>query len=370
MRLSEFILANSERILGEWEAFARGLAAAESMDIAALRDHAHQMLTVMAHDLETPQSKREEENKAKGRSDSDDTTADTPAQEHGSDRAESGFTVEEMVSEYRAMRASVIRLWSEERGELKAPDVADLVRFNEAIDQALAESTSRFMADLDHTKEMFIGILGHDLRTPLGAIVTAARFMLEAEELSPTAHELTGRIVSSGVRMDRMVADLLDFTRLRLASLPIVRVDMDLEEVLKEAVEETRGSSPDSDVQLVTSGNLRGTWDRARLSQVLSNLLSNAVHHGFTGTPILAAAYGEADSVVVSVRNQGRPIPRDQFQHIFNPLRGHANGSSNSVHLGLGLYIAERVVVGHSGTIDVESSLPNGTTFTVRLPRT
>src|SRR5687768_6665227 len=153
MRLSAFILANSEQILAEWEAFARTLVPDGSLDIAALRDHASAMLTVIAHDLETPQTHREGSDKSKGLSDAGDGRPDTPAQSHGSERAESGFTFEQMVSEYRAMRASVIRLWTATRGRLEGADIQDLIRFSEAIDQALAESTTRFSEELNYTRD-------------------------------------------------------------------------------------------------------------------------------------------------------------------------------------------------------------------------
>ena len=109
MRLSQFIVANNERILAEFESFARSINLAGSMDIAALRDHAAGMLTVIVRDLESPQTKREGSDKARGQSDSSEDTPDTPAQEHGAGRATSGFTFVEMVSEYRSLRASVIR---------------------------------------------------------------------------------------------------------------------------------------------------------------------------------------------------------------------------------------------------------------------
>jgi signal transduction histidine kinase len=371
MRLSQFILTHTEEILSEWEAFARSIVPS-GMDIVGLRDHAREMLEVIARDLETPQTPRQESDKSKGRSDADPdpSTPDTPAQAHGSGRAESGFTFEQMVSEYRAMRASVIRLWTVETGELKGSDIEDLIRFSEAIDQALAESTSRFTADLDYTKETFLGILGHDLRTPLGAIVTSAQFMLEVADLKPPADTLMPRIVSSGMRMSRMVDDLLDFVRGRLdGSIPIVRRDVDLRGVLEEAIGEIRGSRPDATVFFETSGDLRGEWDSARLSQVLSNLLSNAVSHGSADTPITVRARGEADEVVLSVHNRGRPIRKDQLPLLFDPMKRKSAAARDSDHLGLGLYITERVVSGHGGRIEVESNDERGTTFVVRLPR-
>jgi signal transduction histidine kinase len=370
VRLSEFIVANLEKILVEFEAFARSIVPADSMDIAALRDHAKEMLNVIVHDLETPQTSSESIDKSKGDLDTAQGAHGTPAQLHGLGRSQSGFTVSQMVSEYRALRASVIRLWIEASGELKGPDLDDVIRFNEAIDQALAESTVRFMKDLDSTKEKFLGILGHDLRTPLGAVITSAKFMREMGGLAPTVDKLAGTILSSGERMNAMVDDLLDFTRSRLGhSIPIVRQPADLERLLHASVEEVKAAHPKVVLKLETSGNLRGDWDGARLSQVLSNLLSNAISHGSTGTPVTVQARGEANSVVFTVHNFGSPIPRDRLEHIFNPLSRSATSSGNSDHLGLGLYIADQVVGAHHGTIEVSSSLEDGTTFTVCLPR-
>ena len=369
MRLSEFIRTHDEEILSEWEGFARTIGPAGGMDIAALRDHAHEMLTVIAQDLETPQTEGKAADKSRGLSDAKEGP-DTPAQSHGSGRAESGFTFEQMVSEYRALRASVIRLWAEKKKQLQASDITDMIRFNEAIDQALAESTSRYVGDLDFTKDTWLGILGHDLRTPLGAIVTGAQFIMETTPLPPPADTLLPRILSSGERMTQMIDDLLDFTRSRLgASIPIARTAVDLGPVISDAVDEIQASAPDATLKVEKSGDLRGEWDGPRLSQVLSNLLSNAVHHGSRGTPITVTVRGEAEKVVFSVHNQGPPIPRNQLGRIFHPLSRTATASLDPHHLGLGLYIAERVVTGHGGTIEVASTEEQGTTFTVTLPR-
>src|SRR5512142_2795098 len=157
MRLAEFIVGNREPILVEWESFARTCAPASgTMDIAALRDHANDMLTVIAEDLETYQSAREQAEKSKGNAPIADGGVRTAAEKHGAGRADSGFTVEQMISEYRALRASVIRLWMKGQGSGEPTDMADVTRFNEAIDQALAESIWRYTQDLEHSKEMFL----------------------------------------------------------------------------------------------------------------------------------------------------------------------------------------------------------------------
>ncbi|MEJ7810768.1 MAG: sensor histidine kinase [Gemmatimonadaceae bacterium] len=374
MRLADFIATNAEPILAEWVAFATNCGpAGQTMDLAGLRDHALAMLKTVVTDLRTPQTDAEQVEKSRGNGEREPAGIDTAAEVHGADRAESGFTLGEMVSEYRALRASVIRLWTQANGSLTGADLEDLMRFNEAIDQALAESIARFSQDLDHSKEMFLAILGHDLRTPLGAVIMSSEFMLETGELAEPHLTLTTRIVRSSRRMNHMVGDLLDFTRSRLGSgVPIVRGDTDLAKVAAHAVEEIAAAEPESVLELHTSGDLLGEWDAARISQVLSNLLANAVQHGSTKTTISVTVQGEAEDVVLQVHNHGPAIPSSDLHGLFNPLKRLKSGeraAPASGNLGLGLYIAERIVTAHGGSIEVQSSSDAGTTFTVRLPR-
>src|SRR4030095_1107392 len=131
-------------------------------DIEMLRDHAGEMLDAITADLNSQQSESEQAEKSKGKRDAKPGRSDTAAQLHGAARAESGFSVEQVFSEYRALRASVIRLWIEHTGALGPKDFVDLGRFNEAIDQALAESIARYTRNINHSREVFLGILGHD----------------------------------------------------------------------------------------------------------------------------------------------------------------------------------------------------------------
>ncbi|HEX6748067.1 MAG TPA: sensor histidine kinase [Longimicrobium sp.] len=376
MRLADFIVANREPILAEWEAFARTCTPASgAMDIVALRDHANEMLTVIAADLRTPQGEDARSEKSKGNAPDDGADSPTAAEEHGAGRAESGFTVEQMVSEYRALRASVIRLWTLGRGELGPADLADLTRFNEAIDQSLAESLSRYTDDLDYSKEMFLAILGHDLRTPLGAVSTSAQFMLDTQELKEPSLTLTSRIASSSARMIQMVGDLLDFTRSRLGGgIPVVRADMSMAKAVHDVVDELAAARPDRTLQVETRGAQRGEWDCARITQALTNLVGNALEHGSPGTVVRVDVQGNDDEITVAVHNRGAAIAADRLNGIFNPMKPREAGGSTTAggsagHLGLGLYIAERIVNAHHGRIDVESSEERGTTFTVHLPR-
>ncbi len=374
MRLADFILTNRAKILAEWQAFAETCTpAAGSMNIAALSDHANEMLTVIAEDLKTPQGGREQAEKSKGLAPAPENEVRTAAEKHGTGRAESGFTMEQMVAEYRALRASVIRLWTKEQGEITHTDLEDLTRFNEAIDQALAESTARFTGDLDHSKEMFLAILGHDLRTPIGAVMTSAKFMLDTQELTEPHLTLTTRIVSASNRMNQMVGALLDFTRSRLGGgIPITPAPMNMGKAVHDVVNEESAAHPDRNIEINARGSFKGEWDCARIAQVLTNLISNALEHGSDRTAVSVNVEGDEREVTIAVHNRGAAIPEDQLDGLFSAMKGQgmaARADGPSSNLGLGLYIADQIVRAHKGRIDVASSEDLGTTFTVHLPR-
>jgi signal transduction histidine kinase len=368
MRLSLFIAESSARIIAEWEVFARSCTpAANAMDLEARRDHIAGMLKAISRDLDTPQTKREQSEKAIGNEDTD-VDSHTASTAHGTDRAASGYTAGQMVAEFRALRASVLRLWAEAQSEFDRANIDEITRFNEAIDQLLAESMSKYAQDVDRVKELFLGVLGHDLRNPLGAIMMSATLLMTKEGPEWPHSKTAARILTSGTRMEGLISDLLDFTRARLgAGIPITRTDVDLEAECRKTVDEIAAFHPGSNVSFQTTGEVRGFWDGARIAQALSNLLGNAVQHGTPQGPIEVTLRGETDGIVLSVHNEGRPIPKRNLQDIFDPFRqlkpGHA-----TTNVGLGLYIVQAVAVAHRGTVDVESS-DDGTTFTIRLPR-
>jgi signal transduction histidine kinase len=375
MRLHDYIREHREEILAEWEVFARTVSPASgTMDVAALRDHADEMLSAIATDLMTAQTAHQQAEKSKGHAEAVDSAA-TAAEEHGAARAESGYTIEEMVAEYRALRASVLRLWTRHVGELKADDLVDMIRFNEAIDQSLAESVTEFNENVDEAKEMFLAILGHDLRTPMGAIYTSAKFMLDTQELKEPHLTLTSRIVTSATRTVGMIGDLLDFNRSRLGGgIPVVREELNLGKLLHDAVDEVSAAHPNCTFRVDTRQDQGGEWDAARLSQALANLIGNAGEHAPVGTSIQVGLDGDEDEVAITIHNMGGAIPGDRLDGLFNPMKARKAGSAPgsrgpTANLGLGLYIAERIVHAHGGRIDVESSEMQGTTFTVRLPR-
>jgi hypothetical protein len=372
MRLAQFITSASTQIISEWEQYARTcLPAAAAMDLHQRRDHLEAMLKTIARDLETPQTRVEQAEKSKGLDDSDVGT-DTAANAHGTDRAATGYTPMQMVGEFRALRASILRLWSEAQGDFTRANLDEVTRFNEAVDQLLAESIAQYAQDVGRSKDLFIGVLGHDLRNPLGAIMMSTALMMTDEGPDWPHQKAAARIVNSCTRMEEMIRDLLDFTRTRLGSgIPVVREPMDMGMVCRQAVDEIAAFHPDGIVRLETSGDLRGEWDHGRIAQVLSNLVGNAYQHGAEDVPVGIQLRGEPDHVVLTVHNEGTPIATHHLGDIFDPFRqiAPADGKARDLNsVGLGLYIAQSIVHAHGGTIDVEST-DQGTTFTARFPR-
>ena len=372
MSLARFITDNSKQIIAEWEKFAQSyVPAASMMNLEERRDDIAGMLQAVALDLDTPQSKRKQTAKSKGEKDAH-VDGKTAANAHGTERAATGYTPVEMVSEFRALRASVIRLWTEAHGEFSRANLEDMTRFNEAIDQLLAESIVRYAQDVERSRDLFLGVLGHDLRNPLGAIMMSASMMMMQEGPDSPHARTVSRMLNSGRRMDGMIRDLLDFTRSRLGhGIPIVRADMDLETVCRQTVDEIIAFHPRRVVHFKASGNLQGQWDGRRIAQALSNLIGNAHQHGSDESAIEVAVQGDAERVEMSIHNKGPTIPKTELREIFNPFRQlDATGpkAKDLRSAGLGLYIVQAIVLAHHGTIDVKSKR-SGTTFRVRLPR-
>lgn len=372
MRLAEFITTSSAKIISEWEQFALlYVDAASTLDIEARRDHVAAMLEVIAVDMQTPQTKREQASKSKGTEDGDVHTV-TAATLHGADRAATGYSPTQMAAEFRALRASVLRLWGESQPAFDRQGLEEVTRFNEAVDQLLAESLGKYAHDVQAAHDLFLGVLGHDLRNPLGAIMTSASLMMVKEGADWPQARTASRILSSGNRMDGMIRDLLDFTRSRLGSgIPVARADMDMAEVCRQTVDEFVAFHPHCEVQLESTGKVRGEWDGARIAQALSNLVGNAYQHGRADTPMTVGVRGGPDAVTVWVHNEGDPIEPSKLKEIFNPFRQLAPGVAKSRDVrsaGLGLYIVQAIVTAHDGSIEVGSS-ERGTTFTMRFPR-
>ena len=339
------------------------------MTKAALRDDADDLLLFIARDMESEQSAPEQQTKAEGMGPVSPGGDESAAHKHAVHRLGEGFDVNELVAEYRALRATVLRLWFRSPGRHDGSEADQIVRFNEALDQIIAESVLRFSAEASQAKDLLLGVLGHDLRNPLSAISMSIETILKRPE---RAVEVALRMRASTERMREMIADLLDFTRTRLGSRLAVRlVPCDLGAVCSQAVEELRTAHPDRKITFRLDGDLNGDWDCGRMGQLASNLIGNAVQHGDPDMPIDVTATGEANQVEITVHNFGPTIAPGEALGIFDPLSRGAAGEreTRSGSLGLGLYIAKQIAVAHAGDITLRSSDASGTVFAVVLPR-
>ena len=284
------------------------------------------------------------------------------------------------VAEELAHRAALVienaRLYENARRamhellEANGQMVSATLRAQELAEEAEAarsrtEERERELRAVAEFRELFIGVLGHDLRNPLSTIAMAAGLVLRHGHLDERDKSAIERIVRGGERMSRMIHQLLDLTRARLGGgFPLEPKPTDLRDVCRTIVDEF--AAP---ILMDVQGDVTGTWDPDRLVELLSNIAGNAVEHAAPGTALLLRAHAEGADVVVEISNQGNPIPPDVLPSIFEPFRrAKQHEKSPNGNLGLGLYIAKQIVLSHGGTIDAHSA-DGTTTFAMRLPR-
>ena len=215
--------------------------------------------------------------------------------------------------------------------------------------------------------ELFVGVLGHDLRNPLTTVLTSAELL--AQTTDPKVAKMAQWILASGVRMSQLIEDTLDLVRARIGGgIRISPIDSDLATIVGRVVEEHRISSPKREIVVEHRGDTNGDFDPDRLAQVASNLIGNAIKHGKEG-PVRVTIDGTGATVVLTVSNQGH-VPPDILPNLFDPFRGTRDREGGRHGgLGLGLYIVQQIVLAHGGTIDVASGLDGMTTFRIDLPR-
>ena len=316
MALSEFIRTHHREIIADFEQFARTLMPpGANMTPAELRDHAEELLTAVVADMETVKSDGEQTRKSKGLG-----TQQSMAPSgilHADARIQHGFSPVALLAEFRALRASVLRLYER---NAEVPDLGGVRRFNESIDEALAASMMQFGAMTDMYRDQFMGVLGHDLRGPLNAIASGAALLTMSSDSDQRQSRVGSLILRSTERMGRMIRDLLDLTRVRLGgAIPLKRERTDLAKVSQEVLLEIQTAHPTAAVRFEAVGDLTGEWDSDRLSQVLANLVGNAVQHG-DGALVRVVAHGDEKYVDMTVHNSGKPILAGAQRSIFEPL--------------------------------------------------
>ncbi len=400
MGLSEFITENLKEILQEFEDFARSQTApGAGMDVAALRDDAAGILEAIALDLQQPQSRVDQERKGKGDAPSSSADPMTSAEKHGTERAAANFSLDATVAEYRALRASVLRLWRA-TDDIKADQAKfeDVNRFHEAIDQALAESTERYSLELGKLREEraaeadratelislarisqarsdFLRTVSHEMRTPLNAISGYTSLLLKGN-YGPTTQaqkKALERMKLAEEDLLGFVEGILDFQRAGEET-----PDDEMEEIaVQDAIDDIRSTvepiALEQEVEFdidIEAHDARIRVDRNKLHQVLETLILNAVGDAPRGGRVWLDYVETPEEAGLRVHDTGPGIPSDRLEGIFEPFVQFEPGLTREPgDVGLALTISQKLIEGMGGRLTAESELGKGSVFTVWLPK-
>jgi signal transduction histidine kinase len=355
--LSSFIREQRDAIVREWLSRAASLPSAKGLTRARLHDHVPTILDRLADAIDR-------------RDEGPRPLEDLPEQ-HAILRFQDGYDLRQVVAEYRLLRHVITEMYAE-HGDL-SPDarakMTPLTVMHETVDRAISEAVDQYAVERDRVRDQFIAMLGHDLRDPLNTILFTHHGQLSRPDgLDAATIKAATRTVNAAKRMERMIADLLDFARGRLGGgISVIPVAFNARTLICETVHEIADTHPGRDVQCGVehaSGNFAVEWDSDRIAQVIANLLGNALAHG--RDPVIVNTADEGETLAIEVSNRGE-IPGDVLPHLFDPFMPGASDTRRD-GLGLGLYIVQQIAHGHGGTVAAKSTNDH-TTIAVRLPR-
>jgi signal transduction histidine kinase/CheY-like chemotaxis protein len=380
LRLATFILEQTETILQEWDKFARTVEpVASNMTVKELRNHAAEMLRCVANDLSTMQSRQEGIDKSYG---NEPRTLQTEAGElHGLARLDSNFTIEQLASEYRALRASVLRLWGEAISTPSSTDIGDIARFNEAIDQLLAASIFSFakatreaLEAEKNRKDQFLAMLAHELRNPLSPISAAATLLRMAKSSDAVVTNASNIIARQVKHMATLVEDLLDVSRVTRGTIELKLEPLDLRQVILDAIEQVTPLVAARQHTLTVAElpqPITTLGDRERLVQVIANLLTNAAKYTPERGYIELKLKLYEGQVAITIEDNGVGMTPDLMPHVFDIFAQAERTSDRTTGgLGLGLALVKSLTELHGGKVTCSSEgQGKGSTFTVWLPK-
>lgn len=400
MQVGNFIRHYKEAILREWDEFAGTLVpAADAMTWSELRDSAAEILDAIADDMESDQTREEQRRKSRGQTEDTTSAMSQTARIHAADRLTHRFELDQVIAEYRALRASVVRLWTENVDAWSSEAIGELIRFDEAIDESLAIAVAFFNQRLREAeaklrrveiraekhkyralkregkaKDEFLAILAHELRNPLAPI----RSGLDLLERAPDDVDVRSRVVPIMSRqvshLVRLVDDLLDISRLSWGKIELQKETLNLNELVEDAIEQARHLLEEKGHRLHVrlSEDLHlVSCDRERLTQVLTNLLSNATKYTEANGDITVTTGKENGRAWISIRDSGRGIDEADLERVFDKFTqlGSQDVGDETAGLGIGLTLCDELVRLHDGAIEAKSAGAGaGSEFVIRLP--
>jgi signal transduction histidine kinase len=376
MKLSDFIRSNAKEIIQDWEDFARTcLPAAGTMDDARLRDHVVELVAFIADDMDSAQSSFEQTEKAQGRG--PDPQGDSEAEVHAILRAADGFTINQVMGEFRALRASILRLRTKQ--PTTQPDVVEMTRFNESIDQMLSESVARhtkIIADnlqqARREKDEFISTLSHELRSPVAAISNCSHVLNASRMIDPKVARVADILERQTGHLARLLEDLLDVARISRERIILKLETVDIRKCVQDGVDaNTELLAQNGQVVKVDMPSVPMTIriDCTRVAQVVSNLVNNAAKYSPPSSTIDVSLTSETNHAVIRVRDNGVGIEASLLPYMFDAFHENQVPNLGREGLGIGLWLSRQLVELQGGTITVNSEgSGTGAEFCVRLP--
>jgi signal transduction histidine kinase len=352
MRLATFIVDNIDRIITGWTG--------NVAEAPLLGSQVKPILMAVAADMEPA---------------SPDSIPSTPATVRTGLRSLPDFNLRQVSDELHALRRCVLGLWPAPGTQIDSGVLAQLHAFHMCVDQVVGEAIAMHGEQVERTRSLFLGMLGHDLRTPLSAIDMACQYLLRDDVPQERKIEAVGRVSRCSAALESMIRDVLDFARSRLGKrMPITAKPSDIDAICAAALEQVRVAHPRCEFRFEAAGTLDGTADPARLCQALRNLLDSAAKNGARDMPVLFSATGEAGAILLRVKCQGTALSADSLRTLFDPIAQLAVADANPdgnppADLGLGPFIAREIVRVHGGEISVNVPAEGGVEFLVRLRR-
>jgi signal transduction histidine kinase len=382
-RISSLLHQHHELLIEQWIALVLSdpeVPEANRLTEEALRDHIPRLLARM-RDLLMAETVKHAATSA-SRSEVINGSVASPAQAHALHRFANGYTLGHALREMTHFRATVVDLCGKEGAHLEGHEAKLLqamidaalttvaVEMEQAARNDLEIERERLRQEVEF-RERFMGILGHDLRNPLSAVLNAATLLQESASIPPSESWILQRITTSADRMARMISDLLDVTRARSGGrLPVRPGPADLRVICLQVAEELRMVHQDRSILVSSRGDTQGEWDADRLAQLVQNLVSNALDYSPAETSIRVSVHGRPGGALLRVHNRGPSIRPEQARSIFEPFQRGEDETRRSEGLGLGLFIAHQIATSHGGSLRVRSGPVLGTTFTAAFPRT
>ncbi|HTL33293.1 MAG TPA: HAMP domain-containing sensor histidine kinase [Kofleriaceae bacterium] len=352
--VADFLRSQMQRIAERWEEEVRAdLPALSKMTKPVLFDHLPEFLDGLADWID-------------GNPELAEVKFARLAEGHALQRLGYGVGLETLTREYSKLRVVLLRLLNKLEPTQEVRE--DMVTLHEGMDRAINEAMHRYATRRDEVRERFVAILGHDLRDPLSTVVISANMLAANPSLKPEHRVVASRIVRACDRMQRMISDVMDFARGHLGNgIPANPTLNDMGEILRAAADEISGANPQREVAIDTQGDLRGAFDRDRVHQALTNLISNAVNHGEGRIEVRAFETEDHHAVITEVTSHGEVIPEPLRERLFDPFaQGEIAGPRRG--LGLGLFIVQQIAIAHGALCEVTSN-EQGTTFRIRWPR-